>query len=142
MHVLAILLAFPYICKRVPNKISAWHVTLYGNCKFFVIGAFSFGPCSFHLEWHFGLKFCLALFYRCSFHLVPKASWTITYVWLQLSYTYTYSYIRCFGCSFVCLCSSFVINWTRSWDFQSYEILPVKVAYVLYGIFKRVQKEI
>jgi hypothetical protein len=24
-------------------------------------------------------------FYGCSFHLVPKASWTITYVWLQLS---------------------------------------------------------
>ncbi len=50
------------------------------------IGAFSSGPCSFHVEWHIGLKFVLVLFYRCSFHWVPNESWPITYLWLQLSY--------------------------------------------------------
>ncbi len=60
---------------------------------------FSYGPCSFQMEWHIRLKFFLELFYRCSFDLVPKASWAITHLWLQLSYSY--SYTRCFGCSFI-----------------------------------------
>jgi hypothetical protein len=30
----------------------------------------------------------LVLFYRCSFHLVLRASWEMKYLWLQLSYTY------------------------------------------------------
>jgi hypothetical protein len=62
-----------------------------------------FGQCSFRVR----LKFCLVSFYRLSFHLVPKASWAITYFWLQLSYNYTYSYTRCFGCC-LSLCVGFL----------------------------------
>ncbi len=76
---------------------------------------FSFGPCSFHIEWHLMLKLFLVLFQRCSFQLIPKISWTITYSWLQLSW-YTYSFIRCFGCSFVCKYTKSCLMWTnRIW---------------------------
>ncbi len=58
-----------YILNRIPNKISAWHVTLFGNCidrkkksNYFRNMCFYFGPCSFHIEWHIRLKFCLVFY--------------------------------------------------------------------------------
>ncbi len=108
-----------YIYKTEPKEISAWHVTLFGNCMakkkkhrflriirkiflvFFQFECFSSWPCSFQIKWHVRLKFCLLFFNRPSFHLVLKASWAITYFWLQLSNTYTYSYTRCFGWSLI-----------------------------------------
>jgi hypothetical protein len=41
---------------------------------------FSFDPCSFQIQWHVRLKFCLVFIYTCSFYLVPKASWAIILV--------------------------------------------------------------
>ncbi len=90
--------------KEYQNKISAWHVTLFGNWteskpKFLEICAF-FRSMQFLYSAECRAEIVVVLFYRCRFYLAPKVSWPITYSWLQLSYTYTYSYTQCFGCSF------------------------------------------
>ncbi len=86
------------------------------------IGALSSGPCSFHLEWHVGLKFVLVFFYRCSFNLLPKTSRATTYFWLQQSYTYIYCHTRCFGCSFILIFCSYglfvSVKWTKQTKFK------------------------
>ncbi len=105
-----------YIYKRI-QKMSSWHVTLYVNrmdrrkkTKTFRNRCFSFGSCSFYIEWHVSLTF-FVFFYRWSFHLVPKTSWIITYVRLQLSYTY--SYTRCFGSRVYPKKNSFISNFQQ-----------------------------
>ncbi len=88
-----IIIAWMDLCEFLPKENHERSILL------FQTSWIPSGPCSLLIEWHSRLKVHLVLFYRCSFYLIPKASWAIAYFWLQLTYTCTYSYNRCFVCT-------------------------------------------